>query len=136
MYGTVPIADPDSADEVIEAIAEDFAAQAQAVDLASIFWLPVGSPWAVAVGSRLADPEWVTTNMMRYSSFYTEHRRRDRRLPRGALHGVPTDIAAPRAPVCGAGFPGLDYRSTLAEIMAATATPADLLSAAHSGARR
>ena len=71
MFGTVPIVDLDRATEVIEAIAEDFAAQAQSVDLASIFWLPEGSPWAAALGSRLADPEWVTMTVTGYSSYYT-----------------------------------------------------------------
>ena len=54
-----------------EAIAEDFAGRAEQVDLASIFWLPEGSPWASAFGTRLADPDWVAMNMARYSSYFT-----------------------------------------------------------------
>ncbi|HEX4433513.1 MAG TPA: GNAT family N-acetyltransferase [Acidimicrobiales bacterium] len=71
MYGMVPIAHPDRAPDVADAIAGQFAEGAEAVDLASIFWLPEGSPWAAAFGGRLAEPDWVTMNMTRYSSFYT-----------------------------------------------------------------
>ncbi len=71
MYGTVPVAEPGRAQEVAEAIAEDFAGRAEQVDLASIFWLPEGSPWASAFGTQLADPDWVAMNMARYSSYFT-----------------------------------------------------------------
>jgi len=56
MYGIVPVADPDRSEEVIAAIAEDFTARADVVDMASIFWLPEGSPWMSALGDRLAGP--------------------------------------------------------------------------------
>ena len=72
MYGTVPIAEPDNADLVVAAIVDDFAAQAELVDMASIFWLPAGSPWTAALGSRLAAPDWVSTTSPQYSSYYTD----------------------------------------------------------------
>jgi CelD/BcsL family acetyltransferase involved in cellulose biosynthesis len=72
MYGTVPIADPDRAGEVVAAIADDFASQTELVDMASIFWLPEDSPWTGAFGSRLVGPDWVTTGPSRYSSYYTD----------------------------------------------------------------
>jgi len=71
MYGTVPIAHPDRAREVAEAVADKFAEHSQPVDLVSIFWLPEGSPWTVAFGRRLTEPEWVTTTSARYDSPYT-----------------------------------------------------------------
>ena len=71
MYGIVPVADPDRSEEVIAAIAEDFAARADVVDMASIFWLPEGSPWMSALGDRLAGPDWVQAASSRYSSYYT-----------------------------------------------------------------
>ena len=71
MYGTVPVAHPGRAQEVAEAIAEDFAGRAEQVDLASIFWLPEGSPWATAFGTQLAEPDWVAMDMAQYSSYYT-----------------------------------------------------------------
>ncbi len=72
MYGTVPIADPDRADQVAAAMTDEFAAQAELVDMASIFWLPEGSPWTAAFASRLAGPDWVATGSSRYSSYYTD----------------------------------------------------------------
>ena len=72
MYGAIPIADPDRADRVVAAIADDFTAQADLVDMASIFWLHEGSPWTAAFGGRLAGPDWVTTAQSRYSSYYTD----------------------------------------------------------------
>lgn len=71
MYGTVPIADPDNADLVVGAIADDFAAQAELVDMSSIYWLPAGSLWTSAFSSRLAAPDWVATSSQ-YSVQYTE----------------------------------------------------------------
>ncbi len=71
MYGVVPIEHPDRGREVAEAVVDDFAERAERFDQASIFWLPEGSPWAVALGSRLAGSEWVSTGTMRYSSNYT-----------------------------------------------------------------
>jgi CelD/BcsL family acetyltransferase involved in cellulose biosynthesis len=72
MYGALPIADPDRTEEVVAAIAEDFRAQADVVDMASIFWLPEGSPWVTAIGDRLAEPDWVRTAFSRYCSYYTD----------------------------------------------------------------
>jgi len=70
MYGIVPIEHPDRTREVVEAVADDFAARSEPVDQASIFWLPEGSPWTAALGSRLAGSDWVTTGMMRYNTNY------------------------------------------------------------------
>ena len=69
MFGTVPIAHPDGARQVAEAIADDFFDRSPPVDLASIYWLPEGSPWMAAFGNRLAGPEWVVTGRMSYSSY-------------------------------------------------------------------
>ena len=71
MYGTVPIVHPDRAYEVAEAIADDFAARGHGVDLASMYWLPEGSPWVLAFCSRLSGTEWMTMNMTQYGSPYT-----------------------------------------------------------------
>jgi hypothetical protein len=71
MFGSVPIAHPHRARQVAEAVADDFVDRSQLVDLASIFWLPEGSPWVPAFGNRLAEPDWVATGRMRYSSYYT-----------------------------------------------------------------
>jgi CelD/BcsL family acetyltransferase involved in cellulose biosynthesis len=72
MYGIVPIADPGRVGEVVAAIADDFAAQAELIDMASIFWLPEDSPWTGALGSRLVGLDWVTTGRSQYSSYYTD----------------------------------------------------------------
>ena len=53
MYGTVPIARADRGREIADAVVEDFAVHSEMVDLASIFWLPEGSPWAAAFQGRL-----------------------------------------------------------------------------------
>jgi CelD/BcsL family acetyltransferase involved in cellulose biosynthesis len=71
MYGIVPVAHPDRAGEVVEAVADDFAARSQQVDLATIYWLPEDSPWLVALRRRFAEPDWVATGMTQYSSYYT-----------------------------------------------------------------
>lgn len=72
MYGVVPIADPDRAGDVISAIADDFAAQAELVDMAVLYWLPEESPWRDAIGSRLGGIDWVTIGSRGYSSSYTD----------------------------------------------------------------
>jgi CelD/BcsL family acetyltransferase involved in cellulose biosynthesis len=72
MYGAVPIADPDRTEEVVAAIAEDFTARADVVDMTSIFWLPEGSPWMSAFSDRLAEPDWARTAFSRYCSYYTD----------------------------------------------------------------
>ena len=72
MYGIVPIADPDRADQVVAAIADDFAARADLVDMTTIYWLPEGSPWRAAFGNRLVGPDWVTASSPRFSSYYTD----------------------------------------------------------------
>jgi CelD/BcsL family acetyltransferase involved in cellulose biosynthesis len=71
MYGMVPIAHPARERQVAEAVADDFAVRSELVDLATIFWLPEGSPWTAAFRSRLAGPEWVTTSTTHYTSYYT-----------------------------------------------------------------
>jgi len=71
MYGVVPIAHPDCGSEVVEAIADDFAARSELVDLTSIFWLPEGSPWTDALGSRLGGSEWVATDTTHFTSYFT-----------------------------------------------------------------
>jgi CelD/BcsL family acetyltransferase involved in cellulose biosynthesis len=71
MFGVVPIAHPDCARQVTEAIADDFVARAEAVDLASIYWLPEDSLWSGALGGRLAESGWVTADRTRYGSFAT-----------------------------------------------------------------
>jgi CelD/BcsL family acetyltransferase involved in cellulose biosynthesis len=74
LIGILPIAEPDRTEEVIAAIAEDFTARADVVDMASIFWLPEGSPWVTAFGDRLVGPDWVGTAPSRYSSYYSDLR--------------------------------------------------------------
>ncbi|MGD0748170.1 MAG: GNAT family N-acetyltransferase [Acidimicrobiales bacterium] len=71
MFGAVPIAQPDRANEVARAVLEDFAGHAQSVNLATLYWLPGGSPWTAAFRDHLSGPDWVATGMARYSSFYT-----------------------------------------------------------------
>jgi CelD/BcsL family acetyltransferase involved in cellulose biosynthesis len=58
--------------QVVEAIADDFAARSEPVDLASIFLLPEGSPWTVALGNRLVGPEWAAMGTVRYNSYATD----------------------------------------------------------------
>jgi CelD/BcsL family acetyltransferase involved in cellulose biosynthesis len=58
MFGTVPIAHPDCAVQVADAVADDFVAHAETVDMATIYWLPQGSPWSSALGRRLVSPDW------------------------------------------------------------------------------
>ena len=72
LIGILPIAEPDRTEEVIAAIAEDFTARADVVDMASIFWLPEASPWVTAFGDRLVGPDWVGTASSRYSSYYSD----------------------------------------------------------------
>jgi CelD/BcsL family acetyltransferase involved in cellulose biosynthesis len=72
MYGTVPIAHPDRAREVAEAVVDDFALHSELVDLASIFWLPEGSPWTDALQTRFHRPDWVTTDATQYTSCSTK----------------------------------------------------------------
>jgi CelD/BcsL family acetyltransferase involved in cellulose biosynthesis len=69
MYGIVPIAHPDRAYEVAEAIAADVAARAGTLNVAAIYWLPSGSPWTPALQSRFAEPEWATAALLEYSSY-------------------------------------------------------------------
>ena len=71
MYGTVPIARADRGREIADAVVEDFADHSEMVDLASIFWLPEGSPWAAACQGRLGGPDWVATDAARYTSCAT-----------------------------------------------------------------
>ena len=71
MYGAVPLARADSAREIADAVVDDFAFHSEMVDLASIFWLPGGSPWAAAFQDRLGGPEWVSTGRTHYSSCST-----------------------------------------------------------------
>ncbi len=69
MYGIIPIARPDRAAEVAEAVAADVAARAETLNLATIYWLPGGSPWMSALAARFMEPEWVTTGTVQYSSY-------------------------------------------------------------------
>jgi CelD/BcsL family acetyltransferase involved in cellulose biosynthesis len=71
LMGVVPIVDPERSSEAVAAVADAFAAQAEQIVMASIFWLPEGSPWA-AFGNGLVGDEWVTTPPVRYSSSYTD----------------------------------------------------------------
>ncbi len=71
LYGVVPIVDPDRSNEVVAAVAEDFAAHAEQVDIASIFWLAQRSPWTAAIGDRLHEPGWVAMDPTRYDMYYT-----------------------------------------------------------------
>jgi hypothetical protein len=68
MYGIVPIAYPNRVREVAEAIVSNVATYSDPVDLASIFWLPEGSPWADAIRARLVGPDWVTSSASKYTS--------------------------------------------------------------------
>ena len=71
MFGTVPIAHPDCAQRVADAVAEDFVARAETVNVATIYWLPGGSPWSSALGRRLVEPDWVEAERTPYDSYYT-----------------------------------------------------------------
>jgi CelD/BcsL family acetyltransferase involved in cellulose biosynthesis len=71
MFGTVPIAHPDCEQRVTEAVADDFARRAAAVDMATIYWLPQSSPWSSALGSRLVEPDWVEAELTQYDGYYT-----------------------------------------------------------------
>ena len=50
----------------------NFAPPSDVVDMASIFWLPEGSPWLHALGDRLAGPDWVQAASSRYNSYFTD----------------------------------------------------------------
>ena len=72
MFGIVPIAHPARTEEVVEAVADDFAA-AFAVDRPGDHLLASRKTrrgwWHCATG--LPEPEWVTTGTTQYSSYYT-----------------------------------------------------------------
>ena len=110
MYGTVPIARADRGREIADAVVEDFAVHSEMVDLASIFWLPEGSPWAAAFQGRLGGPDWVATDAARYTSCATRIdagietwlHQRDREIQEGG--------PAPRASCRRAGFSTLHGR--------------------------
>lgn len=69
MYGIVPIADPEMASQVAEAVADDVARRFDGLNAATIYWLPGGSPWMTALQSRFTLPEWATTGLVQYSSY-------------------------------------------------------------------
>jgi CelD/BcsL family acetyltransferase involved in cellulose biosynthesis len=71
MIGSVPMAHPDCAQQVADAVADDFVAHAEPVNMATIYWLPQGSPWSSALGRRLVEPDWVEAERTRYDSHYT-----------------------------------------------------------------
>jgi CelD/BcsL family acetyltransferase involved in cellulose biosynthesis len=71
MFGIVPIAATDRSSEVIGAIVDHFAERSEQVEMATIYWLPEDSPWTIALRSRFAEPEWVTTGVTQFSSYYT-----------------------------------------------------------------
>jgi CelD/BcsL family acetyltransferase involved in cellulose biosynthesis len=71
MFGTVPIAHPDYAQRVTDAVADDFVARAEQVDIATIYWLPQGSLWGSALDRRLAELDWVEAERTQYDSYYT-----------------------------------------------------------------
>ncbi len=71
MYGTVPIAPTDRGNEIADAVVKGFAAHSEMVDLASIFWLPHGSPWTGAFQRHLGGPDWVSTGTTNYTSCST-----------------------------------------------------------------
>jgi CelD/BcsL family acetyltransferase involved in cellulose biosynthesis len=72
MFGVVPIVDPDHADNAIDAVVHDVAARAEPVDMVSLFWLPVGSPWSMALHGLFPEPEWVAISTTDYHAWYTE----------------------------------------------------------------
>lgn len=105
MFGTVPIARPDCAGDVADAVTEAFASRAASVNVVSIFWLPQGSPWATAFESTLTGPDWVAMDVTPYGSpstfiakgldawlderprdFRREYRRRARRCDDEGFH--------------------------------------------------
>jgi CelD/BcsL family acetyltransferase involved in cellulose biosynthesis len=58
IYGIVPIAHPDRAAEVVPAVVDECARQGESVNMATLYWLPEGSPWTAAFRDRLDGPEW------------------------------------------------------------------------------
>jgi CelD/BcsL family acetyltransferase involved in cellulose biosynthesis len=71
ILGVVPIVDPDHADHAVDAVALDVAVSAEAVELASLFWLPPDSPWSAALDSVFPTPEWVVSTTSDYHTWYT-----------------------------------------------------------------
>jgi CelD/BcsL family acetyltransferase involved in cellulose biosynthesis len=71
MYGTVPIARAGRERAVADAVADEFVRSAESINVVSVFWLPQGSSWATAFGSRLAEPDWVAMDVTQYGSYYT-----------------------------------------------------------------
>jgi CelD/BcsL family acetyltransferase involved in cellulose biosynthesis len=69
MYGVVPVADPDQASRVAEAVADEVAQHFELLNVATIYWLPGGSPWMTALRSRFREPDWATVGLTQYSSF-------------------------------------------------------------------
>ncbi|HSZ36022.1 MAG TPA: GNAT family N-acetyltransferase [Acidimicrobiales bacterium] len=72
MFGVVPVVDPDHADDAIAAVAAAIAARAEPVDMASLYWLPHGSPWSTALHGVFPEPEWVAIKTTDYHAWYTE----------------------------------------------------------------
>jgi CelD/BcsL family acetyltransferase involved in cellulose biosynthesis len=68
MYGTVPIAHPDRAAEVVPALVDEFAREADPVNMATLYLLPEGSPWSAAFRDRLDGAEWVIAAAPSYAS--------------------------------------------------------------------
>jgi CelD/BcsL family acetyltransferase involved in cellulose biosynthesis len=71
MYGTVPIAHPDRAADVVPAVVNEFVQQTDLVNIATLEWLPKGSPWTAAFRDRLDGPEWVIAAVRSYLSSAT-----------------------------------------------------------------
>jgi CelD/BcsL family acetyltransferase involved in cellulose biosynthesis len=71
MLGVVPMVDPDHADHAVDAVAREVAVSAEAVELASLYWLPPDSPWSAALDSVFPVPEWVANTTSDYLTWYT-----------------------------------------------------------------
>jgi CelD/BcsL family acetyltransferase involved in cellulose biosynthesis len=71
MYGTVPIAHPERAAEVVQALVDEFVQQTDLVNIATLEWLPEGSPWTATFRDRLDGPEWVVAATRNYVSSAT-----------------------------------------------------------------
>jgi CelD/BcsL family acetyltransferase involved in cellulose biosynthesis len=59
IYGVVPIAEPDREAEIVGQLVDEFARHADGVQMATLYWLPAGSPWSAAFVERFEGPDWV-----------------------------------------------------------------------------
>ena len=68
IYGVVPIAELDREAEIARRLVEEFARDADGVQMATLYWLPAGSPWSAAFAEMLEGPDWVIAAATSYVS--------------------------------------------------------------------